>query len=179
MPVWLELLLAIMILDLLAQYTIHYLLHRIPFLWRFHRVHHSDINVDATTGTRHHPIDYCTRELFSLVAVLLLGAPLSYYLFYRFVTVFCTYFTHSNIRLPENIDRALSWVIVTPNAHKFHHHYKMPWTDRNFGLIFVFWDRLFGTYVYGPTDKIQYGVDVMDGEKAKQIRYLLIEPFER
>jgi len=122
LPNWIELLAALLILDLLAQYTIHYLLHNVRFLWRFHQVHHSDLHVNATTGTRHHPIDYCVREIFSLLCIVVLGAPLGVYMFYRLITVFCTYFTHSNISLPGKVDRALSYVIVTPNAHKFHHH---------------------------------------------------------
>lgn len=178
LPTWLELLVALVILDLLAQYTIHYLLHKVPWLWRFHQVHHSDTNVDATTGTRHHPVDYFAREVFSLMTVVLLGVPLSYYLFYRLITVFCTYFTHSNIQLPGGVDAALSKVIVTPNAHKFHHHFQAPWTDRNYGQIFVFWDKIFGTFVYGPTDPIRYGVDTMDDAKSDQIGYLLVTPFK-
>lgn len=179
LPVWLELLVALLILDLLAQYTIHYLLHNVKWMWRFHSVHHSDTHVDATTGTRHHPVDYFTRESFSLLTVAMLGVPLSYYLFYRLLTVVCTYFTHSNIKLPDNVDRALSFVIITPRAHKFHHHYKMPWTDRNFGNIFVFWDRLFGTFVYDDIEKVRYGVDTMEDAQADNITYQLIKPFRR
>ena len=176
-PLWAEFIFALLLLDLLAQYTIHYLLHKIPFLWRFHQVHHSDLHVTATTGTRHHPVDYCARESFSLCVVALLGAPMGVYIFYRLLTVVCTYFTHSNIALPGTLDRLLSYVIVTPNAHKFHHHYKMPWTDRNFGNIFSVWDRMFGTFVYDSTDKIHYGVDTMDEARADSVWYQLTEPF--
>lgn len=179
LPVWVELLAALVILDLLAQYTIHYLLHNVSFLWRFHQVHHSDLHVNATTGTRHHPIDYCAREAFSLISVALLGAPLAVYMLYRLVTVFCTYFTHSNISLPAKVDLWLSYVIVTPNAHKFHHHATMPWTNRNYGNIFSIWDRLFGTYVYDSTDKINYGVDTMDESRADSVWYQLSKPFQR
>jgi len=179
LPVWVELLAALLILDLLAQYTIHYLLHNVGFLWRFHQVHHSDLHVNATTGTRHHPIDYCAREMFSLFCIVMLGAPLGVYMFYRLTTVFCTYFTHSNISLPSKVDRALSFVIVTPNAHKFHHHANMPWTNRNYGNIFSFWDRLFGTFVYESTDRIHYGVDTMDEKRADSVWYQLSKPFNR
>jgi len=179
MPLWLEFIVALLVLDLLAQYTIHYLLHNVGFLWRFHQVHHSDLHVTATTGTRHHPIDYCARETFSLVVVAFLGAPMGVYIFYRLLTVVCTYFTHSNIALPGTLDRILSYVIVTPNAHKFHHHYKMPWTNRNYGNIFSMWDRMFGTFVYDSTDKIQYGVDTMNDAKANSVWYQLAEPFRR
>ena len=179
LPLWIELLAALLILDLLAQYTIHYLLHNVKFLWRFHQVHHSDLYVNATTGTRHHPIDYCAREMFSLLCIVALGAPLGVYMFYRLITVFCTYFTHSNISLPHSVDRALSFVIVTPNAHKFHHHSTMSWTNRNYGNIFSVWDRLFGTFVYESTDKIHYGVDTMDEKRADSVWYQLTKPFNR
>ncbi len=178
LPVWVELLAALLILDLLAQYTVHYLLHNIRWLWRFHQIHHSDLHVTATTGTRHHPIDYCVRESVTLATVALLGAPMGVYIFYRLLTVVCTYFTHSNISLPESLDRGLSYVIVTPNAHKFHHHYRMPWTNRNYGNIFSIWDRLFGTFVYDDTDKIRYGVDTMEDEQSDSLRYQLTAPFQ-
>lgn len=179
LPTWLELVVALLVLDLLAQYTIHYLLHNVKWLWRFHQVHHSDTHVTATTGTRHHPIDYCARESMSLIIVALLGAPMGVYIFYRMLTVFCTYFTHSNISLPVSVDRILSYVIVTPNAHKFHHHYKMPWTNRNYGNIFSVWDRLFGTFVYDDTNKIRYGVDTMEDARSDSVWYQLSEPFRR
>lgn len=178
LPVWIELILALLILDLLAQYTIHYLLHNVRWLWRFHQVHHSDTHVNATTGTRHHPVDYFARESFTLVTVVLLGAPMGIYMFYRLLTVVCTYFTHSNISLPAKADRLLSYVIVTPNAHKFHHHYKMPWTNRNYGNIFSIWDRIFRTFVYDNVNKIQYGVDTMDEKRSDSITYQLTEPFK-
>jgi len=179
LPTWAELIAALLILDLFAQYTIHYLLHKIPVMWRFHQVHHSDVHVTATTGTRHHPVDYCARESFSLLILVFLGAPMGVYILYRLLTVLFTYFTHSNIALPPKLDQLLSYAIVTPNAHKFHHHYKMPWTNHNYGNIFSIWDRLFGTFVYDDTNKIRYGVDTMDDNMSDSIRYQLTEPFKR
>ncbi len=179
LPYWVEFLIALLILDLIAQYFIHYLLHQVPILWRFHQTHHSDTYVDATTGTRHHPFDYLARELFSLLAILVLAIPLEFYAYYRLVTMFCTYFTHANIKLPDALDKALNYIIVTPKAHKFHHHYEAPWTDSNYGNIFVFWDRIFGTYVYENTDDIKYGVDVMDREKTNDLGYQLTNAFKK
>ena len=148
-----ELLVAIVVFDLIAQYGVHWCLHNIKPLWRLHMVHHSDTHVDVTTGTRHHPIDFVVRELFALVAVLVVGAPLTFYLFYRILTIFFTYMTHANVELPENVDRAISWVFVSPNMHKFHHHFEVPWTDRNYGNMLSIWDRIFGTFTYGnPAD---------------------------
>lgn len=178
-PVWLGFLLSMLVFDLVAQYMAHYMLHRVKWLWRFHMVHHADTHVDATTGPRLHPGDFILRETLSLVVVVIMGAPLSYYLFYRFCTIFFTYFTHANISLPVWIDKPLSYVFVTPNVHKFHHHFERPWTDTNFGNIFSIWDRLFGTFVYDDPKKIKYGLDVLDPAKDENVGYQLGLPFNK
>lgn len=176
-PVWLELLLSVVILDLIAQYGVHYFLHKIPFMWRLHIVHHSDKNVDVSTGTRHHPLDFLFRELFALAAVVLMGMPIAFYFFYRILSVLFTYFTHANLKLPLWLDRTLSLVIVTPNMHKFHHHFELPWTDSNYGNMLSIWDRLFGTFVYGDLSKIRYGVDLADHTNDESIGVQLGIPF--
>lgn len=176
-PVWVELLLSVVILDFIAQYVAHYLLHRVAWMWKFHLVHHSDTQVDATTGTRHHPGDYLIRELFALVAVLITGMPVSYYVIYRVCSIVFTYFSHANIGLPGWLDKALSFVFITPNMHKFHHHFERPWTDTNFGNIFSFWDRIFGTMTYDDPQKIHYGVDVVPEEKSEDLVYQFGLPF--
>lgn len=178
-PIWLELLLSILILDLIAQYFVHYLLHKIQWMWRLHTVHHSDKNVDVTTGTRHHPFDFIIRETFALIAVVLMGMPISYYLIYRILSVLFTYFTHANISLPKKLDKTLSLVFVTPNMHKLHHHYQMPWTDKNFGNMFSIWDRLFGTFLYADTSKIKYGLDITNHINDKNIWDQLRLPFNK
>jgi len=178
-PIWVELILAIMILDLVAQYSIHFLLHKVPWMWRFHMIHHSDTHVDATTGTRHHPGDYVTREIFALIAIILSGIPLAYYLFYRILTVFFAYFTHANISLPKRLDQVLSVLFVTPNMHKFHHHFERPWTDTNFGNIFSLWDRMFGTLTYEDPHDVRFGLDVLDDTKDENIGYQLMVPFSK
>ena len=179
LPIVAELILAILVLDLIAQYGVQYLLHQVPGTWRLHLVHHSDKYVDTTSGTRHHPLDFLIREIFALIAVLIMGMPISFYFFYRILTVFFTYWTHANLRLPIGVDKALSWVIVTPNMHKFHHHYQLPWTDSNYGNMFSIWDRLFGTFVYGDTDQIQYGVDIADHRPDQDLQVQLKLPFDR
>jgi sterol desaturase/sphingolipid hydroxylase (fatty acid hydroxylase superfamily) len=176
---WVQLILTVLLLDFMAQYFAHYLLHRVKWMWRLHMVHHSDTKVDATTGTRHHPGDFLIRELFSLGVVLVLGAPIAFYLFYRFLTIFFTYFTHANIDLPLWLDKSLSLVFVTPHMHKFHHHFERPWTDTNFGNVFSIWDRLFGTFVYDDPRKIVYGLDVLDPATDEDLAYQLRMPFDR
>ena len=179
LPVIADVFLSILVLDLIAQYFVHYLLHKVKWMWRLHLVHHSDTHVDATTGTRHHPFDFVIRESFALVAVIIMGMPVAYYFFYRILSVFFTYFTHANISMPAKLDRTLSWIIVTPNMHKFHHHYMLPWTDSNYGNMFSIWDRIFGTFVYDDTKKIRYGVDIVEDKTSDDIIYQLGIPFNR
>jgi sterol desaturase/sphingolipid hydroxylase (fatty acid hydroxylase superfamily) len=179
LPFLLELLIAVMMLDFFAQYLAHYLLHNIPFMWRFHMIHHSDTHVDATTATRHHPGDYVMREVFALFAIVLGGIPFAFYIFYRVLTIFFAYFSHANISLPKGLDRVLGYIIVTPDMHKFHHHFERPWTDTNFGNIFSFWDRLLGTLVYENTDDITYGLDVADDSRDQDIGYQFALPFNK
>ncbi len=178
LPIWAELLIALLILDFVAQYFVHYLLHKVKWMWKFHMIHHSDSKVDATTGTRHHPGDYILREVFSLGAVVVTGMPLAFYLFYRIITIFFAYFTHANINMPVWLDKALSYVIVTPNMHKFHHHFERPWTDTNYGNIFSIWDRMFGTMVYDDPKKVKYGLDVLDDSLDENIGYQFKVPFD-
>jgi sterol desaturase/sphingolipid hydroxylase (fatty acid hydroxylase superfamily) len=177
LPIWVEMILAIMLLDFLAQYVVHYLLHKVKFMWRFHMVHHSDTHVDVTSGTRHHPIDFIMRETFALIAILIAGLPLAYYVLYRILTILFTYFSHANIRLPIWLDKSISLVFISPNTHKFHHHFEMPWTDTNYGNIFSLWDRAFGTFIYYDPYDIVYGLDALDKEKSDDILYQLKIPF--
>ena len=179
LPVLAELIISIIVLDLIAQYFVHYLLHNVKWMWRLHLVHHTDTHVDATTGTRHHPIDFIIRETFALIAVFIMGMPVAYYLIYRLLSVFFTYFTHANLSLPKQMDKTLSYIIVTPNMHKFHHHYQLPWTDSNYGNMLSIWDRIFGTFVYNETDKIRYGLDIVDDTTSNNPGYQLGIPFNR
>lgn len=179
LPIWAELLIALLFLDFVAQYVIHYYLHKVKWMWKFHMIHHSDTKVDATTGTRHHPGDYVLREVAALFAVVIIGAPFAFYVFYKIVTIFFTYLTHANINMPVKLDKALSYVFITPNMHKFHHHFERPWTDTNFGNIFSIWDRIFGTFVYDDTKKIKYGLDVLDGKLDEDVVYQFKVPFDK
>lgn len=179
LPIWLELIISILVLDLIAQYTVHVLLHKVRWMWKLHLVHHSDTQVDASTGTRHHPGDYLLREVFSLIAVGILGAPLAFYLAYRIATIFFTYLSHANFQLPQRLDYIISLLFISPNMHKFHHHYKRPWTDSNYGNIFSIWDRIFGTFVYADAQKIKYGLDVLEDETSTDVVYQFKLPFNK
>lgn len=178
-PVWAGLVVSFVALDLVSQYFAHYLLHRVKWMWKLHTVHHSDTKVDLTTGVRQHPIEFVLRETLALITFVLFGMPVSYYLIYRLITIFFTYWTHANISLPKWLDRTLSYVIITPNAHKFHHHFERPWTDTNFGNVLSIWDRMFGTFTYGDTTQIKYGLDVTDDNRDEDLKYQLGLPFNK
>ena len=179
LPLWVELLLSLMILDFIGQYVMHYLLHHVQWMWRLHMVHHSDPHVDATTGTRHHAFDLLLREFAIVTTVVLVGIPFVFYVIYRFIAVFFTYTIHGNLRIPRALDRLLVLVFVTPDMHKFHHHKEAPWTDSNFGAILSIWDRMFGTYVYEDTNDIEYGLDVLEDERALELKYLYLLPWSK
>ena len=178
-PIWVELIIAILALDFAAQYVVHYLLHKIPFMWRFHMIHHSDTTLDATSATRHHHGDYAFREIFALIMIVIFGIPFAYYLFYRMATVFFGYLTHANFSFPKKIDQFLSYVFITPDMHKFHHHHEMPWTDTNFGNIFYFWDRIFGTLTFDDPKKVKYGLDLLEDSKDQDVLYQFAIPFNK
>jgi sterol desaturase/sphingolipid hydroxylase (fatty acid hydroxylase superfamily) len=179
LPVLAELLIAVVLLDLTAQYWAHYLLHQIKWMWRLHVVHHSDTKVDVTTGTRLHPGDFAVRETFALASLIVIGAPLAYYVVYRLTTIFFTFVTHANISPPRWLDASLSLVFVTPNMHKFHHHFERPWTDTNYGGILSIWDRMFGTFVYENPLDVQYGIDVDDPSLDEDVVHQFKLPFLR
>lgn len=179
LPLWAELLICVLLLDFIGMYCSHYALHKFKWLWKFHMVHHSDRHVDVTTGTRHHPGDWLLRETFALVAVVITGAPLAFYFFFRFCNVIFTYLTHANINMPAWLEKPLSWVFVTPHVHKFHHHFERPWTDTNFGNIFSIWDRIFGTFVFDDVKKVKYGLDVLEKHPDENVFHQMQLPFDK
>ena len=179
LPIWMELLIAIMALDMFSQYWAHFSLHKFKWLWKLHMVHHSDTKVDATTGTRMHPGEYIIRESFVTITVIAIGIPVAFYAIYRVLSIFFSYWTHGNIALPLWLEKALSLVFITPNIHKFHHHFERPWTDSNFGNMFSFWDRIFGTFVNSSVKDIKYGLDVLDDKDESDMKYQLGLPFNK
>lgn len=180
MPIWLYTIVGLLLLDLIGAYAIHYIEHRVKWMWRFHLIHHTDQNVDTTTANRHHPGESVFRFVFTTIAVFIVGAPMWMVFLYQTLSVVLTQFNHSNVRMPEWLDRTLVWVICTPNMHRVHHHYRLPYTDTNFGNIFSIWDRIFGTYIEAPNEKLKYGVDTfMAPEEANNVGTLLKIPFMR
>jgi sterol desaturase/sphingolipid hydroxylase (fatty acid hydroxylase superfamily) len=179
LPLSLYIIFGVLFLDLIGAYLPHYVQHKVKFLWKIHLVHHSDHKVDTTTANRHHPFESVVRYLFTLLGVALLGANMGLVFLYQSLSVVLSQFNHANINISPKIDKFLSFFIVTPNMHKVHHHYVMPYTDSNYGNIFSFWDRLFGTFKSLNPSKIIYGVDTFFDEKENEsIKSLLLRPFE-
>ena len=179
MELWLYVILGLLLLDFFGAYLAHYVEHKVNILWMVHLVHHTDHKVDTTTANRHHPIESVIRFTFTLAGVFIVGAPIGIIMLYQSLSVVASQFNHANIKLPKAIDKAISYVLVSPDMHKIHHHYRLPYTDSNYGNIFSIWDRLLGTYMYIDREKIVYGVDVFfDEKKNSRINELLKQPFQ-
>ena len=180
MPLWLYILLGVVLLDFFGAYLAHYTEHKIKPLWMIHLVHHSDHKVDTTTANRHHPLESVIRFGFTLFGVLVVGAPIAIVMIYQSMSLVFTQFNHANIKIPRSVDKLLSYVIVSPDMHKVHHHNLLPYTDANYGNIFSIWDRLLGTYMHLDREKIVYGVDTFPDEKINSsLKELLKQPFQR
>ena len=178
-PVLAKMILAVMLLDLIGAWLIHFLEHRIKVLWMFHTIHHSDQHVDASTANRHHPGESVFRFLFTCLAVFISGAEVWMIMVYQSLSVILSQFNHSNINLPIWLDNGLKLLFVTLHMHRVHHHYKRPLSDKNFGNIFSLWDRLFRTYVVYDNTKLEYGLDTyMDKEDHSNIIKMLKIPFQ-
>ena len=179
-PLWLYSIIGLVLMDFFGAYLPHYIEHKVKPLWMVHLVHHTDHKVDTTTANRHHPIESVIRFFFTLLGVFVVGIPIGLVFLYQSLSVLATQFSHANIKLPKSIDNAISYVLVSPDMHKVHHHYRMPYTDSNYGNIFSVWDRLFGTYMELDAQDIVYGVDVFPDEKQNSnIKDLLIQPFQK
>ena len=180
MPLWLYILLGVVLLDFFGAYLAHYTEHKIKPLWMIHLVHHSDHKVDTTTANRHHPLESIIRFGFTLFGVLVVGAPIAIVMIYQSMSLVFTQFNHANIKIPKSVDKLLSYVIVSPDMHKVHHHNLLPYTDANYGNIFSIWDRLLGTYMHLDREKIVYGVDTFPDEKTNSsLKELLKQPFQK
>ncbi|TDO72938.1 sterol desaturase/sphingolipid hydroxylase (fatty acid hydroxylase superfamily) [Flavobacterium chryseum] len=179
-PIWLYTIIGLLLLDLIGAYLVHFVQHKVKFLWRFHIVHHTDTWIDTTTANRHHPGESVIRFLFTTLGVLIVGSPMWMVFLYQSLSVIASQFNHANISLPNKLDVFLSYFIVSPNMHKVHHHYVLPYTDSNYGNIFSVWDRLFGTFTTLPKEELIYGVDThMVAEENNKLKNLLKIPFQK
>jgi sterol desaturase/sphingolipid hydroxylase (fatty acid hydroxylase superfamily) len=149
-PDWLGVVIGFLVLDL-AIYGQHIVFHKVPLLWRLHRMHHADLEFDVTTGLRFHPIEVLLSLLIKLAVVALAGVPALAVLAFEVALNATSMFNHSNLALPLVFDRALRLFVVTPDMHRVHHSILPHETDSNFGFNMPWWDRLFGTYRAQPT----------------------------
>ena len=179
-PIWLYTIIGLLLLDLIGAYLVHLIEHKVKFLWRFHLIHHTDTWIDTTTANRHHPGESVIRFIFTTLGVLIVGSPMWMVFLYQSLSVIASQFNHANISLPNKLDTILSYFIVSPNMHKVHHHYVLPYTDSNYGNIFSVWDRIFGTFTTLPKEKLIYGVDThMTPEEHNKLKNLLKIPFQK
>ena len=178
-PAWLEFLVAWLLLDF-ALYLQHVLSHALPVFWRLHRVHHSDLDFDLTTGVRFHPLEILLSMLYKMAVVAALGAPPWAVLIFEVVLNGASVFNHGNVHIPEKIDRWLRFFIVTPDMHRVHHSSVVNETNSNFGFSISLWDRLCGTYRAQPALG-QLGFEIGLKEYRERLGWgaLLLLPFRR
>ncbi|WP_166967652.1 sterol desaturase family protein [Yeosuana marina] len=180
MSLGLYIILGILLMDFFGAYVPHWVEHKVKSLWMVHLVHHTDHHVDTTTANRHHPIESVIRFVFTLFGVFIIGAPMGIVMLYQSLSLVSTQFNHANIKLPKTVDKLISYVLVSPDMHKVHHHYVLPYTDSNYGNIFSVWDRLLGTYRYLDREQLVFGVDIFPDELENgQIINLLKQPFQK
>jgi len=173
-------LISFLVLDFFGGWLVHIAEHKIPMLWRFHVVHHADNNVDVTTGLRHHPVESVLRGIFFFAGITVSGAPMYAVMIFQTILILATAFTHANISLPGWLDKMLSYILVSPNMHKVHHHWKQPYTDSNYGAILSIWDRVLGTFQKLDPKEIRYGLDrYYPNEKDEDFGMLMKKPFQK
>lgn len=176
LPLWADLLGAVVVLDL-AWYVTHRTLHQTPWLWRLHAVHHSDPIVDVTTAIRQHPAEGIVRYVFLLAFGLVFGVSPTGFALYRIWSALQGQFDHANLRLPLWLDEAISWVSASPNMHKVHHSRDARFTDTNYSSILSIWDRIFGTFM--PPQRglnVAYGLEGYDDPARQSLAGLLRLP---
>jgi sterol desaturase/sphingolipid hydroxylase (fatty acid hydroxylase superfamily) len=165
-----------------AVWLEHVVSHKVPLFWRFHRMHHADNGFDVTTALRFHPVEIVASMFWKAAIVIALGAPPVAVLIFEIVLNGTAMFNHSNINLPQRIDRVLRRVIVTPDMHRVHHSSIPRETDSNYGFNFPFWDRLFGTYNAQPKlghEGMQIGLKDYRGKQSAGLLWALGLPFRR
>ncbi len=180
-PLWFEFILAIILLDL-AIYGQHVASHKIPVLWRFHKVHHADRDIDVTTGARFHPIEIVFSMGYKLICVLLIGpAAFSVFVFEVLLNA-SAMFNHSNIKLPLGVDSMLRKLIVTPDMHRVHHSIIPEETDSNYSFFLSVWDHIFKTYQAQPKDGhdgMTIGLKEYQTDEPSSLLWSLMLPFKR
>ncbi len=178
---WPAVAVAVVALDL-AVYLQHVVFHAVPVLWRLHRMHHADPDLDVTTGNRFHPIEILLSMVWKLTIVVALGAPAAAVLGFEVLLNATAMFNHGNVRIPERLDRWLRWLVVTPDMHRVHHSIVPAETNSNFGFNLPWWDRLLGTYRPAPAaghDRMTVGLEQFRDPGELRLDLMLLQPFVR
>jgi sterol desaturase/sphingolipid hydroxylase (fatty acid hydroxylase superfamily) len=158
------------------DYVYHFTMHQVPFLWRFHLVHHTDQAFDVSTTVREHPGETLIRNAFLMLWVFLCGASVEILILRQTVETVANILSHTAFRLPPVPARVLGWLFITPNLHQTHHHYRMPATNRNYGDVFSIWDRMFGTLMHLAGEDTVFGLDThMATSRSKPAQTPLVE----
>ena len=170
--------LGFLLLDL-AIYLQHRVFHHVPWLWRLHRMHHSDTELDVTSGFRFHPVEILLSMLIKGGVIIALGVPAPAVLVFEIMLNGTSLFNHANVRLPARLEKALRRIIVTPAMHRIHHSIEQLETDSNFGFNLPWWDRLFGTYTPEPRagfDAMTLGLESFRDPAEQRIDHLVMQP---
>jgi sterol desaturase/sphingolipid hydroxylase (fatty acid hydroxylase superfamily) len=179
LPLWLKIVIAVMILDGII-YLQHVLFHFLPSLWRLHRMHHADLDIDVTTGNRFHPIEIIISIGIKLAAISLIGPPVIAVVVFEVLLNAMAQFSHGNIRIPEAVDNWLRLFVVTPDMHRVHHSILPRETNSNFGFNIPWWDHLFGTYRAQPEQghlEMNIGLKEYRDPAKLTLGRLLLQPF--
>jgi len=174
-------LLGFLILDLVI-YAQHFVFHHVPLLWRLHRMHHADLDIDVSTGLRFHPIEILISLGIKIATVMAFGIPPVAVIVFEIVLNATSMFNHSNVSMPNWLDRLVRLIVVTPDMHRVHHSIVRAETDSNFGFNLPWWDRLFGTYRREPQaghDMMTIGLPIFRDRKELRLDRMLIQPFRR
>jgi sterol desaturase/sphingolipid hydroxylase (fatty acid hydroxylase superfamily) len=155
---WIKYGLMFIALDFL-EYVYHVTMHRVAGFWRFHLVHHTDLKLDVSTTVREHPGETVLRNSFQLMWVFICGASFEVIVLRQTVQTLSNILAHTALRLPAGPGRVLGWIFITPNLHHVHHHFELPYTNRNYGDVFSIWDRLFGTFTELAAEATVFGLD--------------------
>jgi len=172
---------ALLLLDLLI-YAQHMLFHRIPILWSLHKVHHTEIALDVTSAVRFHPVEIMLSMLIKIAFVLLMGIPVLAVILFEISLNSLALFNHSNLKLPEGLDKILRKIIITPEVHWIHHSQIVKETNSNYGFNLIIWDKLFSTYTEKPTfnyPEMQQGLAEYSAKVPLNLYHLLLLPFKK
>jgi sterol desaturase/sphingolipid hydroxylase (fatty acid hydroxylase superfamily) len=179
LPGWAAVLLCFLAFSL-QSWAVHLAMHKVPLLWRMHRVHHTDTHLDVSTTVRFHPLEILLQAPIGAAVVAAVGAPAVAVILYGLFDALVNAFSHANLRLPPRVERPLSWLIVTPHLHRIHHSPDWPETDTNFGATLPLWDRLFGTFLAKTPDSLAVqgiGLHAMQDRRAHSLVVALTLPF--